>query len=76
MHTLEGPGEAVNVRSWFARVMTRIRMKKAPSDPLRHQYDPTHSRVSRIDIDRMPRRTTNWPVTVERFDHELNEEHE
>lgn len=66
----------MDVREWFVRAMTRMRLRKAPSDPLRHEYDPTHSRVSRIDMRRMPGRTTNWPVTVERFDTELNEEHE
>lgn len=66
----------VNVRDWFVRVMTRVRRRKAPSDPLRHEYDPSYSRVSVIDMQRMPRRTTNWPATVERFDTELNEEHE
>ena len=66
----------MSVRDVFVRVMSRIRTRKTRSDPLRHVYDPTHSRVSTIDMTRMPRRTTNWPVTVERFDHELNEEHE
>ena len=66
----------MSVRDWFVRTMTRVRSRKALSDPLRHEYDPTYSRVSRIDMTRMPRRTTNWPITVERFDHELNEEHE
>lgn len=66
----------MNVRDWFVRVMTRVRMRKAPSDPLRHEYDPTHSRVSRIDMQRQSGRTTSWPVTVDRFDTELNEEHE
>lgn len=66
----------MNVRDVFVRAMTRMRLRKAPSDPLRHAHDPTHSRVSRIDMTRMPKRTTNWPVTVERFNHELNEEHE
>lgn len=66
----------MNVRDWFVRVMTRVRRRKAPSDPLRHEYDPTHSRVSQIDMQRQLGRTTSWPVTVDRFDIELNEEHE
>lgn len=66
----------MNVRDWFVRVMTRVRRRKAPSDPLRHVYDPTYSRVSQIDMQRQLGRTTSWPVTVHRFDTDLNEEHE
>jgi len=73
---MEGHSDPVNVRDWFVRVMTRVRTRKTPSDPLRQRYDPTYSRVSRIDMQRQPGRTTNWPVTVERFDTDLNEVHE
>lgn len=66
----------MNVRDWFVRVMTRVRRRKAPSDPLRHEYDPTYSRVSTIDMQRQPGRTTSWPVTTHRFDPEMNEVHE
>lgn len=66
----------MNIRDWFVRVMTRVRRRKAPSDPLRNVYDPTYSRVSQIDMQRQLGRTTSWPVTVDRFDIELNEEHE
>lgn len=66
----------MNVREWLRRVFTRHDMREACTDPLKHEYDPNYSRVSRIDIQRMPGRTTNWPVTTERFSHELNEEHE
>lgn len=66
----------MSVRDWFVRVMTRVRRRKAPSDPLRNEYDPNYSRVSQIDMQRQPGRTTRWPVTVDRFDTELNEVHE
>lgn len=73
---MEGSGVAVNVREWFVRTMQRVRLRKAPSDPLRHEYDPEYSRVSHIDMQRQPGRTTSWPVTVDRFDTDLNEVHE
>jgi hypothetical protein len=66
----------VNVRGWLRRVTTRLGYKRRVTDPLRTSYDPKYSRISNIDITRMPGRTTRWPQAVERFDVELNEEHE
>jgi hypothetical protein len=66
----------VNVREWLRRVITRRGYKERRTDPLRASYDPEYSRISHIDVQRMPGRTTNWPQTVERFNVEMNEEHE
>lgn len=70
----------MNIRDWFAAVITRVRRDKAREGNLDAltgaDRRPGRSRMSTADIRRAPGRTTGFPRSLSYFDTELHEKHE